>query len=267
MAGSTWIEERQGEPVIMKEGERCRSYRQLPTLRFTANTLIQDACLELPSETVVDVRDGVTLVIVATNGLRVGKNVAFNAKGTGGRRGARAPFASIRRDLPTAAELERVCVEHGNRCACPSPSDAGFDSIRGRAGEAGAAGGSLYVLAAELTSSGGLAGFSSDVSGGVGGPPGDSGTQVCVRGDARCTSPTCSADASFGKAGASGQVRLTLGGSSAAKSAAWIGEHTTPAGALTVVALDSSLAQRGTELDANAVQQGWQRRAGRTLGP
>lgn len=267
MAGSTWIEERQGEPVLMKLGERCRSYRQLPTLRFTASTLVQDACLELPSDTVVDVREGATLVIVATNGLRVGKNVSFNARGVGGRRGARAPFASIRRDIQTAAELERVCVERGNQCACPGPSDPGFDSIRGRAGEAGAAGGSIYVIAAELTSTSGSAGFSSDVSGGVGGPPGDSGTQVCARGDARCISPTCSADASFGKAGAAGQVLLTLGGNSAGKSVAWINEHTVPAGALTVVALESSLAQRGIELDANAVQQGWQRRAGRSLGP
>jgi hypothetical protein len=112
-----------------------------------------------------------------------------------------------------------------------------------------------------------LAGFSTDVSGGVGGPPGDSGTQVCTRGDARCSSPACSANASFGQSGASGQVMLTLGGSSAAKSVAWIGEHTTPAGVLTVVALQASLAERGAELEANAVQQGWQRRAGRTLGP
>lgn len=263
MARTTWIEERQGEPVSMKPGARCQVYRQLPSLHFSANTLVQDACLEIPSGTTVEVRASTTLVIVATNGLRLGKDVTFNARGAGGRRGARAPFASVRREIETDAEIKALCVDRGNQCACPTPIPASLEAIRGRAGEAGSPGGSVHVIAAELTSPGKLTGFASDVSGGVGGPPGDSGTQECSRGEVRCSSPACSAGAGFGVPGSPGKVIVTIGGSAGAASIAWMSAHTTPVGALTAGELGSSFLQRAAELDDEAVQKGWQRRSGR----
>lgn len=260
MARPSVIEERQGDPITMAEGERCEVYRRLPALRYVVSTLIQDACLEIPSGTIVEVAGGVTLVIVATNGLRLGQSVTFNAKGAGGRRGARAPFASVRREVETDAEIRTLCVDRGNQCECPSAASASQDAIRGRIGEQGSAGGNIYVVAAALATP---AGFSSNVSGGVGGPPGDSGTHECVRGDVRCSSPVCSAGASFGAPGSPGQVLLTLAGSTSAAAIAWTRAHTTPPGVLSVAELGSSILERARELDNDAVQKGFQRRSGR----
>lgn len=261
IARSTLIEERQGQPVNMKEGVRCQVYRELPSLRYSENTLVQDACLAIPGGALVEVAGGVTLVIVATNGLRLGKDVTFDAKGASGRRGARAPFASIRRQIGTEAEINALCVDRGNQCECPTPAMASLDAIRGRAGEQGSPGGSIHIVVGALVT---LTGFASDVSGGVGGPPGDSGTQECARGDVRCTSPACSAGAGFGPAGPPGKVVLSIGGVASAAATAWTIAHTTPSGALSVVEPGPSLLERAAELDNEAVQRGFQRRSGRT---
>src|SRR6185369_12517533 len=102
----------------------------------TVSTLIRDACIEIPNDTTVAVREGATLAIVATNGLLVGRNVTFAAKGTGGLRGDRAEFASVSWNPSTDAEIRAVCTDHGNQCPCPS-DESSLASIRGHAGHAG----------------------------------------------------------------------------------------------------------------------------------
>lgn len=258
---STRVDERQGEPLHMNPGERCTSYRLLPSLSYSVSTLIQDACLDIPSGTSVDVRGGATLVIVATNGLRVGTGVKLNARGASGRRGARAPFANVRRDIDSDAEIKALCVDRGNQCTCPATS---LEAIQGRPGQAGSPGGSLQLVAGELTLLDKLNGFASDVSGGAGGPPGDSGTQECRRGELRCSSPACSAGEAFGAPGLAGTLVLAVAGSTNAAGLARSSARAVPAGALTVTEVGPSLLERGAELDREAMQKGWQRLAGRT---
>lgn len=254
------IEERQGTPLALEPGARCKSYRQLPALSYTASTLVQDACLEIPSRTTIEARDGATVVIVATHGLRLGNDVVLSAKGAGGRRGARAPFASTRREVGSDAEIRAVCVERGNQCACPSAS---APMIQGQPGEPGASGGSIHLFAGELVLTSKLARVTSDVSGGPGGPPGDSGVQECARGEIRCSSQPCSTGVGFGASGPPGRIVVGISGSASAQVTAWMSAHTTPASALTVVDPGGSLLKRAVELDDEAVQKGWQRRAGR----
>jgi hypothetical protein len=244
----------------MKEGAHCQIYRELPSLRYSVSTLVQDACLEIPSGSLVEVTGGVTLVIVATHGLRLGKGVRFNAKGAGGHRGARAPFASVRREIETDAEIKALCVDRGNQCVCPTTDRASLAAIRGEAGEPGSPGGNIHVVTAALVTT---TGFASDVSGGVGGPPGDSGTQECARGEVRCSSPACSAGAGFGRPGTPGKVTVAIGGGSSEASIAWTSARTTPPGALSVGVVGPSILQRAVELDNEAVQKGFQRRSGR----
>ena len=245
----------------MKPGARCKVYRQLPALNYATSTLVVDACLDIPSRTTVEVRDGATLVIVATNGLRLGSDIILNARGLGGRRGARAPFASVRREIDSDVEIKAVCVDRGNQCACPTTSLA---AIQGQAGQAGSPGGSVHLFAAELLLTSKVAGVASDVSGGPGGPPGDSGTQECVRGEVRCSSPVCSAGVGFGLPGLPGKIVVSVPGETNAAAIAWMSAHTVPPGALTVADPVASLQKRAAELDDEAVQKGWQRRAGRT---
>jgi hypothetical protein len=122
MERSRLVDEMEGEPVRLQPGARCTVYRKLPSASYGVSTLVRDACLEIPSGTIIEVREGALLVVLATNGLRVGRGVRLNAKGASGRRGARAPFANVRREIATDAEIKALCVDDGNRCDCPTTS-------------------------------------------------------------------------------------------------------------------------------------------------
>jgi hypothetical protein len=259
---STRVEERQGDPLSMEPGERCVTYRRLPSLSYGLSTLVQDACIEIPNDATLEVHDGATLVIVATNGLRVGKNVRLNARGSGGHRGRRSAYANLRREIGSDAEIQALCVEHGNRCTCPTTSP---EAILGQPGEAGSPGGNVRLFVGQLLLSDGLNGFVSDLSGGQGGPPGDSGTQECQRGEVRCSSPACSAGSTFGAPGPAGSLIVAIAGGATGVPIARLSARTTPSGALIVAEVGPSLLQRAVELDQEAMQKGWQRRAGRTL--
>lgn len=119
------------------------------------------------------------------------------------------------------------------------------------------------MFAGELVLTSRLARVTSDVSGGPGGPPGDSGVQECVRGEIRCSSQPCSSGVGFGASGPPGRIVVGIAGSAGALLTEWMSAHTTPASALTVVDPGASLLKRAAELDDEAVQKGWQRRAGR----
>ena len=253
----------EGKPVLMARGAPCKAFRRLPTSPYLKDTLILDACIEIPSNTTVQVHDGVTLAIVATNGLLLGRNVVLSASGSGGRRGARAQFASIPFNPSTDAEIQALCVERGNQCACPD-GGASLPAIRGQSGGGGSPGGSVRLIAGELISPSKLAGFGVDVSGGVGGPPGESGTQECARGSIRCSSPACAAGLSSGSPGLNGQVFVALGGSNGAASLQRMKAVVIPAdpAVTSFVDLGASLTDRVSELNAEALQKGWQRRSG-----
>ena len=253
----------EGKPVLMARGAQCKAFRRLPASPYLKDTLILDACLEIPSNTTVQVHDGVTLAIVATNGLLLGRNVVFSASGSGGRRGARAQFASIPFNSSTDAEIQTLCVERGNQCACPDGGPS-LPAIRGQSGGSGSAGGSVRLIAGELISPSKLSGFGVDVSGGVGGPPGESGTQECTRGSIRCSSPACAAGLTSGSPGVNGQLFVALGGTNGADSMRRMKAVTTPADPASALFQDlgESLTERVTELNAEALQKGWQRRSG-----
>ncbi|HTA91329.1 MAG TPA: hypothetical protein VK745_17205 [Polyangiaceae bacterium] len=253
----------EGKPAVMALGAPCKTFRRLPASPYLKDTLIVDACLEIPSNTTVEVHDGVTLAIVATNGLLLGRNVVFSASGSGGRRGARAQFASIPFNPSTDAEIQALCVERGNQCACPN-GGASLPSIRGQSGGGGSPGGSVRLIASELISPSKLSGFGVDVSGGAGGPQGESGTQECARGSIRRSSPACAAGLSSGSAGATGQLFVALGGSNGAASMQRMKAATVPADPSAAAFLDlgASLTDRISELNAEALQKGWQRRSG-----
>jgi hypothetical protein len=259
----TFVPDAIGKPLKLPNGQRCQAFRDLPSMDYTVNTLVRDACLRIPDGTTIRVRDGVTLAIVATSGLFVGTNVTFDAKGGRGRRGGRAAFASIAFEPATDAEIQALCVDHGNRCACPT-NEASLAPIRGRSGDTGLRGGSLHLVAAELVSPGKLVGLTIDLSGGVGGPPGDSGTQQCARGKWRCASETCSAGTLPGAPGPSGSLFLAF-----TKTAATVVlERMTFA--LATAGADSAIVTGGdavqsdpfAALEARAIQEGWQRQAG-----
>jgi hypothetical protein len=238
----------------------------LPSQTYTTSTLIKDACLKIPSGTTIEVRDGATLAIVATSELFIGKNVVFDAKGTRGRRGDRAEFAAVGYVAASDAEIQALCVNHGNRCPCPNKPDA-LAPIRGQAGSGGSAGGSIHLVAGQLVSPSRLAGFSIDTSGGPGGPPGDSGSQQCLRGELRCSSEVCSSGVVAGATGPKGSVFFAMGGAVAAA----VRERVTASfGAVAPedeIALGSSadVAGKVSALDALAIEMGWARRSGDQL--
>jgi hypothetical protein len=262
-AQTTQVPERQGKPLSLPRGERCKTFRNLPSLSYSLNTLVEDACLRIPNDTVIEVKNGVTLAIVATSGLSVGKNVTFDAKGARGRRGDRAAFASVRYSPASDAEIQALCVDHGNRCACPLVEPS-MTMVRGLPGASGLPGGNVRVIAEELVSPTQLTGFAIDVSGGAGGPPGDSGTQECWRGPFRCSSVACSAGAASGGHGLEGRAFVALGGTvhpSAVERVKSALGSSASSDAL-VVGKGVTVADQLAALDAEAIQKGWQRRAG-----
>jgi hypothetical protein len=256
------VPELEGSPITMAVGAHCKTFRHLPSTHYTVSTLVRDACIEIPNDTTVAVREGATLAIVATNGLLVGRNVTFAAKGTGGLRGDRAEFASVSWSPRTDAEIRAVCTDHGNQCRCPS-DESSLASIRGHAGHAGTAGGSLSLVVGELISPSKLSGFSIDVSGGPGGPPGDSGAEECVRGQLRCLSPACSAGILAGANGMDGEVFLSLGGTKSDVSMDRMRAATVPTGVTRTAAADgiTNFAD-GAALVDQAIHEGWERRSG-----
>jgi hypothetical protein len=247
----------------MRAGERCRTFRKLPTKHFTVSTLVQDACLRIPDGTTIDVQEGATLAIIATNGLSLGTQVVFSAKGARGLRGNRAEFASIYLDASTDEEIRALCVDKGNRCGCPT-GDPGLSSIRGRAGGTGAPGGTLHLISPELVSAGRVTALGIDVSGGTGGPAGESGTRECVRGAVQCSSPACSAGVAPGTDGVDGTVFLSLGGAGSADAVQRMKRTTTPTHAVVIVPLevDAALREQFKKLEDQAIREGWQRRSG-----
>ncbi len=257
------VPEFQGKPVTLRKGTACKVFRGLPSLTYASNTLIKDACLRIPNGTTIEVREGATLAIVATSELFIGKDVVFDAAGSRGRRGERAEFSTIRRAATTDAEIQALCVEQGNRCPCPTESGA-LATIRGKAGTPGMPGGNLRLIAGALVSPSRLTGFRIDTSGGLGGPPGDSGTQQCVRGQLRCSSEVCSAGAPSAPAGPRGNVIFSMAGTAAAAARDRLeGALGTlqPEDAM-VLGAAADLAASVTEMDAVAIQKGWVRRAG-----
>lgn len=253
-----------GNPVIMASGARCSKYRSLPAAEFYRNTLIQDACLELPSNTIIMVQGGVTLGIVATHGLRIGKNVRFDAMGTQGIRGRRADFQAVTLTPDTDAQIHATCVENGNRCSCPV-GNASATAIRGHGGGAGSPGGRVRLIIGRLVSPEQLVGLNFDVTGGRGGPAGESGRQDCIRGNIKCSSDSCSDGATDGIRGVDGSIHIALGGSSKTdKLLGVLGRSCVPSDATTVVPLASEV-ELQTEVRAlndMAYQNDWDRRSG-----
>ncbi|HEX2732019.1 MAG TPA: hypothetical protein VHM70_10445 [Polyangiaceae bacterium] len=257
------VPEMRGKPVAMNSGEPCKTYRSLPSLHYSDDTLVQDACLAIPNDTKIEVRAGATLAIVATNGLMLGRNVVFDAVGARGHRGGRAPFASLSFDANSDAEIRSLCLDHGNQCACPSDASS-LGAIRGHTGEAGSAGGSVRLIAGSLILPSKLTGLAIDVSGGMGGPAGESGTRRCVRGDLGCSSPVCSAGVLGGASGNAGNVSVVLGQAPSMEVAKHLSGATIPsdAAAPLIVESSSALLERTADLNRLALQEGWQRTAG-----
>jgi len=257
------VPEFQGTPLSLPPGARCATFRNLPSTTYSTNTLVKDACLRIPDGTTIEVRAGTTLVIVATTELYVGKNVVFDAKGSRGNRGERARFASISHAAASEVEIRELCVEHGNRCACPSDA-ASLSSIQGHAGADGTAGGVIRLIAGALVSPSRLTGFAIDVSGGFGGPPGDSGSQECSRGELRCSSAACAGGVLAGANGPRGGVFLAVGGALPGATVERLKASVGRADSDGSVALGSeaNVSAHVAEVDTEAIQKGWQRHAG-----
>lgn len=252
-----------GIPKSMELGQRCVTFRTLPILEFHRNTLILDACLEIPSNTTIVVQSGVTLGIVAVNGLRVGRNVKFRATGLQGARGNRADFGTVTYTPDTDAQINAACVDDGNRCACPVDT-SNASAILGHAGGNGSAGGSVRLVVGNLVAPAQLAGLKFDVSGGRGGPPGESGRQNCMRGNTQCISQSCSAGASNGTQGVSGSVFVALAGSQREKLLQLFGAACSPSDAATFVPIASNevLQTEVSALNDTAYRNDWDRRSG-----
>jgi hypothetical protein len=136
--------------------------------------------------------------------------------------------------------------------------------IRGKAGASGSPGGSIYLVAGELASPSGLAGFRIDTSGGLGGPPGDSGALDCQRGPLRCSSDACSAGVPSGPVGPRGRVFVTMRGAVAKVARARLEASLGAVESENAMALgdEADVGARAAELDALAIQKGWTRHAG-----
>jgi len=253
-----------GNPVAMTFGARCVHFRSLPGVEFRRNTLIQDACIEIPSGTTIVVQSGATLGIVATNGLRVGRNVKFSAKGIQGARGERADFGAISFSPDTDVEINAACVDNGNRCSCPT-NNLSATAIRGHSGASGTPGGALRLVIGALVSPNQLSGFEIDVTGGRGGPPGESGRQECSRGAIKCSSENCSNGASSGGQGEHGSIYIALGGGRPDKLLRALNEACTPLSVVAVIPIASKLALDAEvrAINDQAYQNDWDRRAGR----
>lgn len=254
-----------GEPVAMAPGKHCLKFRTLPALEFHRNTLIRDACLEIPSNTTIILQSGLFLGIVATNGLRLGKNIKVSANGSQGMRGQRADFGSVNYTPNSDVEVQATCVDNGNRCSCPAGGSLSAASLRGHAGGSGTPGGFVSLVIGELVSSGELVGLDIDVGGGRGGPPGESGKQVCRRGEVQCSSQPCSDGVTNGSSGAHGHVYVALGGSNAAKLLRIVSAATMPSNAITTIPITSkeALQAEATALSDKAYQNDWDQRSGR----
>lgn len=260
-----WAPVVMSKPVVMAPGLRCVTYRTLPFVDVLRNTLIEDACLEIPSNTTVSIQSGVTLAIVATNGFRLGRNVTFSANGTRGHRGDRADFESIRYTPNSDAEINATCVDNGNLCACPT-NDSNA-AIRGHTGANGSPGAFVRLLVGEFTSGSQLKGLTIDVSGGDGGPPGESGKRDCLRGTTRCSSTVCSDGAKRGARGSDGHVTVSFVGTMPALLLQTLRGATTPSNAITVIPLSSAVALRSEveALNEDAFNRYWDRQSGQEM--
>jgi hypothetical protein len=252
-----------GKPVSMTFGQPCVKFRTLPQLEFRRDTLIKDACLEIPNDTTITVQSRTNLGIIATNGFKLGRNVRIIAKGTQGMRGERSDFESVTFTPKSDVEINATCVNDGNRCTCPG-DDSNARAIRGHAGANGSGGGFLHLVLGALVSPSQLAGLGIDVNGGRGGPPGESGSRNCRRGNIQCSSNTCSEGTSNGSQGVDGSVYVALGGAKPDEFLRMLGAATMPLDKVTAIPIPSVAAMQAeiATLDDRAYLNDWDRRSG-----
>ena len=122
----------------------------------------------------------------------------------------------------------------------------------------------MTLVIGALVSPGELSGLEIDVSGGRGGPPGESGRQDCKRGNIQCSSEICSDGTKSGQPGADGHVYVALGGAKSNKLLKAVGAATLPATAVTIVPIATSalLQTESRALNDLAYQNDWDRRSG-----
>jgi hypothetical protein len=246
----------------MEPGKPCVQFRTIPSARFYRDTLIQDACLEIPNDTTIVIEPGITLGIIATNALRIGKNVKFSAKGAQGARGERADFGVLRYTPPSDAEIRAACIDHGNSCRCPTAA-ANVTAILGHAGGPGTPGGNLQIIVSDLVARDKLRGLTIDVAGGRGGPPGESGRQDCKRGAIECSSNPCTDGTHPGAVGVDGQVVVAWSkGSSEALLRELLASCNPPDAVHIIPVSREGLPSEIQALNDVAYQNGWDRRSG-----
>lgn len=159
----------------------CATFKKLPMTTFSKDTVVEDDCLEVPPSTKIRVEQGVHLIIIARKQLQLGNSATLDAMGgTPTQKGPDAPITETVWKPSGGDEGEQVaCVCRGTHCRpgwggpCRASEDPG---LRGRKGLPGLAGGDVRIVARELIVGNGVV---VNISGGSGGPPGNSGRTRC----------------------------------------------------------------------------------------
>lgn len=142
----------------------CTSWWKLSTRTAAQNLRVDHDCIEILSNTTLTIENGATLMIIASRGLIVGKNVRIVANGRSGEKGPKS------RSTHTRAGFDNF---NGN-CRCVANAD--FPELRGGRGGPGGNGGTVQILARNATIA---PDFALSVAGGTPGPEGDGGTVGC----------------------------------------------------------------------------------------
>lgn len=238
------------DAVITPAPPPCSTYRHLPS-RVARNTVIEDACLDVPAGTTVRLGQDVHLIIIATRELRLGANARIDARGGPGGRGApadRAVEAWAPAPPDEAGQIACACGGHACASGWSRCTAEGMPQLAGHRGEPGGAGGRVDIVARAITIG---AGATIDVSGGAGGAAGASGRVECAWQATRCavTAP----DEGRGTSGADGSASFEVGTADAL--AALASATRPPTAALTgVVDTDAALrAAIATARDAGRI--------------
>ena len=145
-------------------------WKHLPAKSFTRNTLVDDACIDIPAGATVAVASGITLSIIARRGLRIGDNVTIDAHGATGPKGLPAGYNSV---YPNGKD------NSASQCLCSADATE-KTKMNGKAGDAGKPGGFVHLTGWAVNVSASPK-ISIKLEGGSQGPQGDCGVTDCPK--------------------------------------------------------------------------------------
>jgi hypothetical protein len=228
-------------------------FKKLPLTSFAKNSVVEDDCLEIAGTTIT-LQQGVNLILIAHSQLKLNNGTKISAKGTVGGAGENSKTNAISWIPSKPDQDEKIhcaCKDTNCRDGWGHCSANGHSDLTGGRGKPGLPGGNVTIVAREIVL-GGTVGV--DVSGGGGGPPGQSGHVDCKWNGLQCSSPAAG-NGGTGDPGLAGLANYKAGTTTAAASLSTLKAATTPTSSSQTQVVDTNSSLQKAIDDARTAGQ------------